>query len=123
MYLHFEITFVTVRDTEDVHQENSEDEMKEFRRVIIADDMEMAEKIAAAMLGEEVAGNQRLECVANIRFTSQQATMGIFSEAKEIWEQVLAKLEIDPLSVDCLHITQYGVKEIVGFIKKKGGLK
>ena len=118
MELHFELVFNTIHDVDNPHDEDDDGKLKEFRRVIVADDIEMAEKIAEVMLGEEIPGDQRLESVANVRYTSQRCTMGIFSEAKDIWEQVLAKLEIDPNSVTCLHDTQYGGKEIVGFISK-----
>ncbi len=93
---------------------------RRFARVIVAEDADMAEKIANAMLGEEIAG-QTLHSVDAVQLTHQRPSMGVFNEerTKEIWEQVLDKLGIDPDSVTVLHDFPYGEKEIVGFTKKQ----
>jgi len=63
-----------------------------FSRVIIADDQKMAEKIADAMIGEEVYADERLSRVLSVRETEEEPDIVSFDDGSNTWQQTLKKL-------------------------------
>ena len=87
----------------------------EWKRVIGAQNLLSAEKIAKAMLGEEIAASEWLNKVIRVKKTDKTANLYTWGDGTDIWNRVFERTGINPDHVTFIEVA--GQK--VGFMVNK----
>lgn len=78
------------------HFEDDDEDLDtgEYSRVIVADNLEIAQKIADAMQGEEVYVNEWLEKILSVKPTDETPNIYSWDDGSHTWKQVLRQLNL-----------------------------
>ena len=83
-----------------------------FTRIIAAEDATTAGHIGHAMVGEEVALGQRIECLLDLKPTDRGVMMAEHTlPYATIWGRVLEMLHVDPATVKFVYTYRIGITQ------------